>query len=302
MALPNDYWRSFDTTVDDLPSALEAMRNIAAYQAATGTRFVWRGVRDSTWPLYSSLVRAYVHQHGAVPMEPQLRELERGVVAEAREWALDWHHAGGRLSGLELLAALQHYSVPTRMIDFTFNPLIALWFACDTTSGEAGRLFAIDMSDRTVGRELAARDGLWWWDDFGTGVTTPWAVQSWIWRPPPFEPRIVRQDGCFLMGGVPSTTPARNYKRDGTGSWQMMHAHEVRTCMCVPFQLINYEQAVVAARGEQLRGHPPQVRAFTLRVRNKQAIAADLARTFGYSYSSLFPDFGGLERYGHSFR
>ena len=34
------------------------------------------------------------------------------------------------LSPLECLAHLQHNGVATGLIDFTFNPLVALWFAC----------------------------------------------------------------------------------------------------------------------------------------------------------------------------
>lgn len=95
---------------------------ISAYQSATESRFVWRGAADADWPLFSSLVRAYVTKHGSVPMEPALRQFEEQVLDEAREWGLDWHLAGGRLTALELLAALQHYSVPTRLLDFTFQP------------------------------------------------------------------------------------------------------------------------------------------------------------------------------------
>jgi hypothetical protein len=80
------------------------------------------------------------------PLKASFRAFEREVLDEARAWGLDWHGSGGRLMALELLAALQHYGVPTRMLDFTFNPLIALWFAVETVpkdDGEYGRVFAL---------------------------------------------------------------------------------------------------------------------------------------------------------------
>jgi hypothetical protein len=74
---------------------------------------------------------------------------------------------------------------------------------------------------------------------------------------------MVRQDGCFLMGGVPSTQPARNLH---VPEKRPLHADEIRTCMSVPFVLINYNQAEAAYNGEALPGQPPKARAFTLRI------------------------------------
>lgn len=199
---------------------------------------------------------------------------------------------------LELLAALQHYGVPTRMLDFTFNPLIALWFAAETVpedDSECGRVFAIDISGRLVAREDASRPDPWWLR-IAPGSGTEWTTQSWIWRPPPIEPRIVRQEGCFLIGGIPSTNPARKAGGD------LLHADEVRACMSVPFRLIKYEQAVAAFRGTVYPGHPPKARAFTLKIANKPGLRAELEQSFGYSHRSLFPDFAGLASYGRAFR
>jgi len=298
MTFPNDYWTSYEHRVGTLIDYVEAVRRISAYQSATGSRFVWRGAANSRWGLYSSLARYFEDINGEVPAtESELRAFEQGVVDEAREWALDWHSSGGRLMALELLAALQHYGVPTRLIDFTFNPLIALWFAVETVEdddGPRGRVFAIDISSRLVQREDAVRPDPWWLR-IKPRADTEWTTESWIWRPPPFEPRIVRQEGCFLMGGVPSTNPARKAKG------ALLHANEVRLCMSVPFRLIQYEQAEAAFEGRALPGHPPKARAFTIRVANKAEVRAELEQTFGFSFRSLFPDFAGLAKYGKSF-
>jgi hypothetical protein len=249
VTFPAGYWESFEHDVGSVADFLDAVRTISAYQAATQSRFVWRGAADANWPMYSSLVRAYKAKFGSIPMEPALRTFERDVLDEARSWGLDWHHARGRLSALELLAALQHYGVPTRLLDFTFNPLVAYWFAVASHDRGPGRVFAIDISERLISRQQAADPEPWW---MGTppDTTTEWATQSWVWAPPPLEPRMVRQDGCFVMGGVPSTNPARN-RRTARG-WELLHAPDVRECMSVPFKLIQYDQAVAAFNGIRL--------------------------------------------------
>lgn len=299
MAFPSDYWRSYEHPVESLPAFQKAVRRISAYEQATGSKFVWRGVATASHPLYSSIVRAYIKRNGSVPTERQLRQLEREILEEAREWNLDWHREGGRLTGLEILAAMQHHGIPTRLLDFSFNPLFALSFATDKHDDRDGRVFAIDISDRLVDRSLTSQPDPWWWDE-SDHAATDWTARSWIWRPPPFEPRIVRQAGCFLVGGVPTTTPLRNAKINGT--WQPMRASQVRASMSVPFQLINYEQAVAAFEGKSYTGQPPKVRAFTLRVKKKSEIRDELQRTFDLSPRTLFPDFPGMAAYGQSFR
>lgn len=299
MPFPDDYWRSYEKEIATTTDFFSAVQKTSAYQQATDSRFVWRGAADASWGLHSSLVRRYQETYGAqVPMEAQLRAFERTVISEAHEWGLDWHAAGGRLTGLELLAALQHYGVATRLLDFTFNPFIALWFAVEKHDGTDGRVVAIDIAGQAVTRDNAAKPDPWWFDE-SPNVDAPWATKPWIWKPPPLEPRIVRQDGCFLMGGVPSTQPARNVRIPNT---RLMNAHEIRTCMSVPLVVINYNQAEAAFNGQPLAGAPPKARAFTLRVTaDKAALRAELDRMLGHRHGSLFPDFPGFAQYGESF-
>jgi len=296
MPFPTDYWGAYEHETSSLDKFVDAVQKISAYQKLTDSRFVWRGITKADRALHSRLFREYREKHGnQVPTEMQLRGYERTVIDEAHDWGLDWHVAGGHLTALELLAALQHYGAPTRLLDFTFNPFIALWFAAEKHDGIDGRVFAIDIGDRTVSRDNAAKTDPWWFEE-SSRTDAPWATRPWVWRPPPLEPRIVRQDGCFVMGGVPSTQPRRNL-----GSARLLKAPEIRSCMSVPLALIKYDHAEAAYNGRRLSGKQPEAAAFTLRVTaDKAALRADLDRMFGHNHQSLFPDFPGFAEYGRS--
>ena len=48
---------------------------------------------------------------------------------------------------LELLFMAQHYGVPTRLLDWTFNPLIALYFATKDNRDDDGKIYSINLHE-----------------------------------------------------------------------------------------------------------------------------------------------------------
>lgn len=205
--------------------------------------------------------------------------------------------ATDRLSALELLAALQHQGVPTRLLDFTHNAVVALWFAVEQqfdAAGEPlpdadGRVFIAQSNQRAVSEEWARSPDLPW----QLHEPDDWTSDIYVWTPPPIDPRMTRQQGCFVFAGVPSTT----------GGWwgptAAMRADEIRTCVSVPIRM----NSPTYIRNFVARGRPPGYPlAFTIRVPTeaKHHLLRDLERGFGYTHSMLYPDYPGFAAFGRS--
>ncbi|NOU17143.1 MAG: FRG domain-containing protein [Bacteroidales bacterium] len=61
-------------------------------------------------------------------IQPDMLSLEKDIFEEFKRLCLP-HLDNIKISDWEMLALAQHYYLPTRLLDWTENPLIALWFA-----------------------------------------------------------------------------------------------------------------------------------------------------------------------------
>jgi hypothetical protein len=149
MAYPDEYWALYEEEVAHIGEYLAVVSALAT--TWPDRTFVWRGVADASWPLHSSLYRRASAREGRSIRERtayaggrSMRSYEADIFDEARRWGLQ-RTATDRLSALELLAALQHQAVPTRLLDFTHNAVVALWFAVEQQFDDVGeRLPEID--------------------------------------------------------------------------------------------------------------------------------------------------------------
>ena len=102
--------------------------------------FLYRGQIDKDYELIPSLGR---YKHGC----EDLCFVERNMIEMAKYKMPEVFTVD--LNPLDLLAVLQHYGIPTRLLDITENALVALYFACESGFDRDGEvlIFKNDASD-----------------------------------------------------------------------------------------------------------------------------------------------------------
>ncbi len=95
---------------------IDAIENINS----TNDSFFYRGHENSSYRLIPSIYR------GTSPF------YEKELLYDAINLLPD--EVRGATSNFEILTKLQHFGTPTRLLDITTNPLVALYFACMNTS------------------------------------------------------------------------------------------------------------------------------------------------------------------------
>ena len=118
--------------------------------------YAYRGQKDSRWPLYSAATRKLVKAHGIeILNSPNFLKIyldyHRQTLIEPASTRRFDVEDGRKISDLQLLAKLQHFGAATGLLDFTWNALVALYFASESTTDPPcdGKLFVID-TDNTI--------------------------------------------------------------------------------------------------------------------------------------------------------
>ena len=93
--------------------------------------YLYRGHESEKWTVNSSAYRRLKGQYGRNYPSDLLFYLWQSYLLQIiDEIQLRYPSTYRELKPLECMAHLQHNRVATGLIDFTFSPLVALWFAC----------------------------------------------------------------------------------------------------------------------------------------------------------------------------
>lgn len=116
----------------------DELYRLASWFLSSEGRWVFRGQTKAEWGLKTTLERESDKYKGKVKVKKQFGTLEDFLSSHARsnekeqietfKAKVQWdHYMGEHL--LPYLAAMQHYGLPTRLLDFTYSLFIAAYFA-----------------------------------------------------------------------------------------------------------------------------------------------------------------------------
>jgi hypothetical protein len=160
------------------------------------SHWAFRGERDERWPLYSSLSRYLsafgVHRHAWPEQEARILRIFK---RKAHHFV---SHPPEPDDDFQWLALMQHHGAPTRLIDFTWSPYVAAFFALEGTVQD-GVVWAMNKARVDVGRPSM--------DPRLSGNFRRYFLQGdrrfiWMGEPHTMNQRLIAQSGTFAVPGV----------------------------------------------------------------------------------------------------
>lgn len=160
------------TTVSDFVSFVQAVDEIRG--GDTDTEFWFRGCGRSSHPLLPSLYR-----HPTKKEVADLHKLELELITAFKQRSIPYLQGNGTFDADDwsTLFLMQHYGVPTRLLDWSQNPFIALYFALSTCPKFSNGLPSSDVALWVLNPIAWNRHALRH-TSFDGGVLTPYSEET----------------------------------------------------------------------------------------------------------------------------
>ncbi|MBO6740975.1 MAG: FRG domain-containing protein [Phycisphaerales bacterium] len=125
--------------IHTVESLNEYIEKLAELQEGSSSSLWYRGCKDATWELLPSLYR-----HKEIDSVAKAKDFEDRIRIHFNNRSLPFLADRPRTEW-DTLFLMQHYGVPTRLLDWTENSLVSLFFSVmDCVKTESGRSFETD--------------------------------------------------------------------------------------------------------------------------------------------------------------
>ena len=163
-----------------------------------GGSMLYRGLASARWKVEASLYRRLLQKGvSASKARSFFIHASEDLVEQAKQHG-HARDSAGELKDLQVMARLQHYGASTCLIDFTRNPLVALWFACEPPKKKGqradGKVVAINSDDFEKYKIIQSKHLD---DSLGDLLKKD---HLWKWQPEKLNNRIVAQHSEFIFG------------------------------------------------------------------------------------------------------
>lgn len=175
---------------------------------------VYRGTSDARLPLLTSLDRL-----GGISPPHRKRDLEEHILRNFIRYSRPHLDDRRPHDDWEMLVAAQHHGVPTRLLDWTYSPLVAAFFATRPVIGEERdraiwrldwqavhrkfKLPALALLIQDLDTVLGTSEKFTPWELFANKDAKPFACML---EPPSLDARIVAQAATFTLCSCTSTS------------------------------------------------------------------------------------------------
>ena len=192
--------------IDSIEELLRALNELPNH-------YIYRGHADADWLLESSLERLIGRGWSA----ESARKFEDFSLKQFKpKFHLYDRYNTVPMSKLAWLAIMQHHGVPTRLLDFSESPYVALYFALEAYQPQNQKDFAViaidysSLMDQSLA-EIQKRDGgftetrstlLDRQDNVFDEIVDRFSYDiAWVAEPDVLNARLDRQAGSFLLSG-----------------------------------------------------------------------------------------------------
>lgn len=181
-----------------ITSVIEYLQVIKDFDEVHISQWMFRGVKSSFYSLIPTLFRLNLPPF--IDWTSYERYLLDSFMSEGAP-----HFKTPITEKIDLMVIAQHYGLPTRLLDWTIKPLVALFFATENhqikTEDSAVWCFGFPSTNNCWGEatRMDIRRDL-------AKICSDYQGESPIIFPKHLSPRIISQGGCFTLHDFPEST------------------------------------------------------------------------------------------------